>query len=174
MSAKVHVGADGETAPAKTPPPEPKVRNDGGGDGEQTDQVEFAKCDCCGLTEECTPAYIARIRGRYEGRWICGLCSEAVEEEILRSDGPITTGEALGRHMSFSRSFRRPPPNPKEHLISAMRQLMRRSLESASPRAMRSTPSSPDRGGSGDGGRGGVVGRQPLARSGSCFSSIGG
>ncbi|KAJ6794759.1 uncharacterized protein M6B38_230575 [Iris pallida] len=81
---------------------------------------------------------------------------------------------ALGRHMSFSRSFRRPPPNPKEHLISAMRQLMRRSLESASPRAMRSTPSSPDRGGSGDGGRGGVVGRQPLARSGSCFSSIGG
>ena len=34
--------------------------------------VEFARCDCCGLTEECTPAYIARIRERHQGRWICG------------------------------------------------------------------------------------------------------
>ncbi|KAJ6805069.1 uncharacterized protein M6B38_376455 [Iris pallida] len=169
MSAKVHVGAEDDIAAVKLQPPElPKAAD---GDDDEGEGEEFAKCDCCGLTEECTPAYVARIRGRYDGRWICGLCSEAVEEVILRSDGPITTAEALDRHMSFSRSFR---PNPKEHLISAMRQLLRRSLDS--PRAMRSTPSSPRGGGGGgdEAGGGGEGVRRPLGRSGSCFSSIGG
>ncbi|KAJ6330401.1 hypothetical protein OIU76_009081 [Salix suchowensis] len=25
-------------------------------------EIEFAKCDCCGFSEECTPAYISRVR----------------------------------------------------------------------------------------------------------------
>lgn len=27
-------------------------------------EVDFAKCDCCGLTEECTLSYIETIRER--------------------------------------------------------------------------------------------------------------
>ncbi|XP_043718919.1 uncharacterized protein LOC122666887 [Telopea speciosissima] len=106
-------------------------------------EVEFAKCECCGLTEECTPAYIARVRDRYQGRWICGLCAEAVKDEIGRSDRLISAEEALHRHMNFRKNFRSssPPTNPTEHLISAMKQLFRRSLDS--PRALRSTPTSP-------------------------------
>ncbi|XP_058108633.1 uncharacterized protein LOC131251735 [Magnolia sinica] len=129
-------------------------------------EVEFAKCDCCGLTEECTLAYIARVRERYHGRWICGLCSEAVKDEIFRSDRIIGTEEALIRHINFCKKFSPSPPlNPTEHLIAAMRQLLRRSLDS--PRALRSTPSSPRRkDGEED------VRTARLGRSGSCFSTL--
>ncbi|KAF3958047.1 hypothetical protein CMV_017003 [Castanea mollissima] len=48
-------------------------------------EVEFVICDCCGLTEECTPAYIAHVRELYYGKWICGLCGEAIKDEIIRS-----------------------------------------------------------------------------------------
>ncbi|OVA08332.1 Protein of unknown function DUF1677 [Macleaya cordata] len=131
-------------------------------------EVEFVKCDCCGLTEECTPTYIAKVRERYQGRWICGLCAEAVKDEIFRSsERIINTEEALNRHMNFCKKFRSstPPPNPTEHLISAMKHLLRRSLDS--PRSvLRSTPSSPDLRKESN------VGRASLTRSGSCFPTL--
>ncbi|RWW58986.1 hypothetical protein BHE74_00034117 [Ensete ventricosum] len=107
-------------------------------------EVEFAACDCCGLTEECTPAYIAGVREQYGGRWICGLCAEAVQDEIRRSELLISPEEAMIRHASFCRSFRSTEAatvDPAEQLIAAVRQLLRRTLDS--PRADRSTPSSP-------------------------------
>ncbi|KAK7275574.1 hypothetical protein RIF29_16693 [Crotalaria pallida] len=129
-------------------------------------EVEFAICDCCGLTEECTPAYIERIRERYHGKWVCGLCAEAVKDEIVRSERLVSTEEAMTKHMNFCNKFKAsgPPPNPTVHLISAMRQILRRSLDN-SPR-VRSTPASPTNkihreiGGSG------------LTRSESCFSTL--
>ncbi|XP_022729692.1 uncharacterized protein LOC111284882 [Durio zibethinus] len=116
-------------------------------------EVEFAECDCCGLTEECTPAYIARVRQMFEGRWLCGLCSEAVKDETVRSEEDITTNEALDRHMKFCEQFKSssPPANPAEDLISAMRHLLRRTLDS--PRKNRSSPTS-------------------FVRSKSCFSTL--
>lgn len=110
----------------------------------QTTEVEFAKCECCGLTEECTPAYIERIRERYYGKWICGLCGEAVKDEIVRSERLITTEEGMARHMNFCRksSSSDPPPNPAVHLIAAMRQILRRSLDSPA-RSLMSMPNSP-------------------------------
>ncbi|XP_043705223.1 uncharacterized protein LOC122655037 [Telopea speciosissima] len=100
-------------------------------------EVEFVKCECCGLTEECTLDYISRVRERYQGRWICGLCAEAVKDEIFRSDRLINAEEALNRHMNFCKKFRysNPPTNPTEHLISAMKQIFRKSLDS--PRAVK-------------------------------------
>lgn len=69
-------------------------------------EVEFAKCDCCGLTEECTPGYIERVRERYHGKWICGLCAEAVKDEIVRAtERLISTEEAMARHMNFCKKF---------------------------------------------------------------------
>ncbi|XP_072974295.1 uncharacterized protein [Typha angustifolia] len=132
-------------------------------------EVEAAACDCCGLMEECTPAYIEMVRERYGGRWICGLCGEAVEEEISRSARLISTEEALARHLSFRRTFASaaPPPSP-EHLIAAVRQLLRRSL--GSPRSVRSTPTSPGR----EPAAGAAAPPPGLARSESCFPTLAG
>jgi len=129
-------------------------------------EVEFAICDCCGLTEECTPAYIERIRERYYGKWVCGLCAEAVKDEIVRSERLVSTEEAMVKHMNFCKKFNTsgPPPNPAVHLISAMRQILRRSL--GSPR-VRSTPSSPTKKTSRE-----IRGSSGLARSESCFSTL--
>lgn len=106
--------------------------------------VDFAKCDCCGLTEECTLAYIERIRERYQGKWICGLCAEAVKDEVVRSKRLISTEEAMSRHINFCNKFRSsgPPPDATGHLISAVRHILRKSLDS--PKSLlRSVPCSP-------------------------------
>ncbi|OAY53229.1 uncharacterized protein LOC110612802 [Manihot esculenta] len=131
-----------------------------------TQAEEFAKCDCCGLIEECTPAYIERIRERYHGKWICGLCAEAVKDEIVRAtERLISTEEAMARHMNFCKKFvsSGPPPDPTIHLISAMRQILKRSLDS--PRRLRSTPSSPTNGN-------GQMRASVLTRSESCFPTL--
>ncbi|CAN4100061.1 unnamed protein product [Withania somnifera] len=106
-------------------------------------EVDFAKCDCCGLTEECTLSYIETIRQRYQGKWICGLCAEAIKDEIIRCETLISVEEALNRHLNFCKNFSssKPPLNPTVHLIEAMRQILRKSLES--PKLLRSMSSSP-------------------------------
>lgn len=104
-------------------------------------EVELINCDSCGFTEDCTPAYISRVRERYKGRWLCGLCAEAVEDEVLRSDGLISTEEAVDRLIRFCKEFRSSsPPSETEHPISVMGRILRRSLDS--PRALRSNASS--------------------------------
>ncbi|XP_055831370.1 uncharacterized protein LOC129900421 [Solanum dulcamara] len=137
-AAEVITGTEAKSAPVKT----------------KMNEVELVKCECCGLTEDCTVAYIGRVRERNEGRWICGLCAEAVKDEIMRSsERRIGREEALNRHMNFCSKFRAltPPPNRTDELISAVKQLMLRSLDSP-----RSSP----------------VRRQGLVRSQSCFSVI--
>lgn len=130
-------------------------------------EVEFAKCDCCGLTEECTRGYIERVRERYQGKWICGLCAEAVKDEIVRTERLISTEEAMARHMNFCQKFvtSGPPPDPTVHLISAMRNILRKSLDS--PTSLRSTPTSPTR-------KVGGIRGPGLTRSESCFPTLSG
>ncbi|ERN11308.1 hypothetical protein AMTRI_Chr04g179910 [Amborella trichopoda] len=126
-------------------------------------ELEFAGCDCCGLKEECTPAYIAMVRERFNGRWICGLCSEAVKDEVFRSNRLMGTEEAIAAHMSFCKKFSSSSPiNSTEHLIEAMKQLLRRSLYEK--KSLGSTPNSPR--------IKGELRRSSLPRSGSCISSI--
>ncbi|XP_040382286.1 uncharacterized protein LOC121055017 [Oryza brachyantha] len=157
---------------------------------EAAEETEVA-CDCCGFTEECTAPYIAGVRARYGGRWICGLCGDAVGEEMGRASPPISPAEALDRHAFVCGSGRRStaPPSPAESadgLIAAVRLLLRRRLGSpppTPPRKVRSTPSSPRRdvptaaagivsvetvvAGGGGGGAGGS-----LARTESCFAAL--
>ncbi|AQL01324.1 uncharacterized protein LOC100275448 [Zea mays] len=97
-------------------------------------EVEAAKCECCGFTEECTPAYIAAVRAQYLGRWVCGLCAEAVGDEIRR-EGTITTAEALDRHVAFARAPRSRRAPAEDDLVAAVARLLRRCLDSppASP-----------------------------------------
>ncbi|CAA6664218.1 unnamed protein product [Spirodela intermedia] len=165
MSATKH----SDSAPISVSDPQPNQTQAGNAAAEE---VGFAECECCGLREECTEAYIERVREIYDGRWVCGLCAEAVKEEICRSSPcrPITTDEALDQHAAFCRSCQSSPvaADANEHLIAAMRQLLRRSLDS--PRGIRSTPSSPSRRTPGDG----EHPRRSLARSDSCFPSLAG
>ncbi|KAJ4708758.1 DUF1677 family protein [Melia azedarach] len=95
-------------------------------------EVESVKCESCCFTEDCTPAYIVRVRERYKGRWLCGLCAEAVKDEVLRSDRLISTEEALNRHISFCNKFRSSTSlalTETEHPISAMGKILRKSLD---------------------------------------------
>ncbi|KAL9669065.1 hypothetical protein QQ045_006606 [Rhodiola kirilowii] len=86
--------------------------------------VESVNCDSCTLTEECTPKYIAEVRERYNGRWICGLCAEAVKDEVKDEVKMISTEEALHRHINFCKEFRATDP------ISEIGKILRKILES--------------------------------------------
>ncbi|KAL5198033.1 hypothetical protein ABZP36_001545 [Zizania latifolia] len=154
---------------------------------EGEERGEEVACECCGFTEECTAPYIAGVRERYGGRWICGLCGDAVGEELGRASPPISPAEALDRHAFVCGAGRRAsaPPSPAESaddLIAALRLLLRRRLGSPPPppRKVRSTPSSPRRDvpataaaatavsiATGGGGAGGS-----LSRTESCFAAL--
>lgn len=47
-------------------------------------EVEAAACECCGLSEDCTAEYIGCVRDKFMGKLICGLCAEAVNEEMKK------------------------------------------------------------------------------------------
>lgn len=125
-------------------------------------EAEKAQCECCGLEEECTPAYIAHIQGLYCGRWICGLCSEAVKEEHRRRGGgnsKESLEEALRAHMSMCMQFNKPERmgSPVADISAAVRRLLRRSTDVRF--TSQSAPSSPNR-------------RPSISRANSCFSSF--
>ncbi|KAK9690209.1 hypothetical protein RND81_09G112000 [Saponaria officinalis] len=66
-------------------------------------EAEDAKCECCGMSEEYTPEYIKSVRDKMLGKWICGLCYEAVKEEMEKNGGVCK--EALETHMSHCVRF---------------------------------------------------------------------
>ncbi|KAL2346619.1 hypothetical protein Fmac_000619 [Flemingia macrophylla] len=116
---------------------------------EKSVTVTEVKCYCCGLTEECTPTYIDGVKKRYEGRWICGLCAEAVKEEeglkLKDDDVIVSTDEALKRHMKFRSSTSSPPNKPTLDLILAMKHLLFRSLDSPKKDSLTFSPLSMSR-----------------------------
>ncbi|KAB2629642.1 hypothetical protein D8674_034437 [Pyrus ussuriensis x Pyrus communis] len=68
-------------------------------------EVEDAKCECCGLSEECMNEYIDRVRSQFSGKLICGLCAEAVKEEMDKNGGKQEA--AVNEHMSSCEKFSR-------------------------------------------------------------------
>ncbi|XP_072999857.1 uncharacterized protein [Typha latifolia] len=89
-------------------------------------EVEDAKCECCGMSEECTLDYIRRVREKFSGKWICGLCSEAVKEEVEKNGG--RRAEALDTHMSVCSRFNRiGRTHPVLFQADAMREILRKS-----------------------------------------------
>ena len=125
-------------------------------------EVEDAKCECCGMSEECTPEYIERVRNKFLGKWICGLCSEAVKEEMEKNGGKIE--EALSSHMNTCARFNKfGRAYPALLTAEAMRQILRKGsrLEGKSLRTKSFSPR--DRGGQ----KKGVI-----ARSSSCIPAI--
>ena len=87
-------------------------------------EIESVKCECCGLKEDCTQDYIGEVKAKFDGKWLCGLCSEAVRDEVSRGKKPIAAmEEAVKAHMSFCRKFK---SNPAVRVADGMRQILRR------------------------------------------------
>ncbi|KAJ4822243.1 hypothetical protein Tsubulata_035665 [Turnera subulata] len=86
-------------------------------------EVESVKCDCCGLKEDCTQYYISEVKAKFDGKWLCGLCSEAVREEVSRGKKSCGVEEAVRAHMSFCGKFN---SNPAVRVADGMRQMLRR------------------------------------------------
>ncbi|KAE8688981.1 hypothetical protein F3Y22_tig00110945pilonHSYRG00044 [Hibiscus syriacus] len=92
--------------------------------------VKQAECECCGLKEDFPADYIARVKGRHCGRWVCGLCSEAVKER-LNGAPPAAMEDAVTSHMEFCQNFNSTTRlNPKLSLSGAMRDIAKRSHDS--------------------------------------------
>lgn len=121
-------------------------------------EVEDAKCECCGLSEECTPEYISRVRDKFSGKLICGLCSEAVKEEMEKKGGKIE--EALSEHMSACAKFNR---FGRTHPVLFQAQAMKEILKKGSSRAKSLSPRDLKGAASKKGG---------IARSSSCIPAI--
>jgi len=103
-------------------------------------EIESAKCECCGLKEDCTQDYITDVKSKFDGKWLCGLCSEAVRDEVM-SGGKKQwdMDEAVKAHMSFCRKFK---SNPAVRVAEGMRQMLRRRSNDSSSSSSSSSPSS--------------------------------
>ncbi|TKY51171.1 palmitoyl-acyl carrier protein thioesterase [Spatholobus suberectus] len=87
-------------------------------------EIESVKCECCGLKEDCTQDYISEVKSKFDGKWLCGLCSEAVRDEVSHEGKkPSAMDEAVKAHMSFCRKFK---SNPAVRVAEGMRQMLRR------------------------------------------------
>lgn len=127
-------------------------------------EVEDARCECCGMIEECTPEYIDRIRDKFSGKWICGLCAEAVKEEMDKNGGKME--EALSAHMSacvrfnkFGRAY------PVLYQAEAMREILKKARsEGRGVRAKSMNYRAGD--------KGSALKKGGIARSSSCIPAI--
>ncbi|KAK8505316.1 hypothetical protein V6N12_067284 [Hibiscus sabdariffa] len=99
---------------------------------EEDDVVKQAECECCGLKEDCTADYITSVKGCHCGKWVCGLCSEAVKERLLNG-GPAAAAmeNAVTSHREFCQKFNSTTRlNSKLSLTCTMRDIAKRSHES--------------------------------------------
>lgn len=93
-------------------------------------KVKQAECECCGLKEECTAGYINEVEDSFSGKWVCGLCSEAVKDKIKKvAPNGTAMQEAVISHRDFCQKYNSTRLNPKLSLTSAMREIARRSSE---------------------------------------------
>ncbi|KAL6191202.1 hypothetical protein ACLB2K_037593 [Fragaria x ananassa] len=102
-------------------------------------EIELVKCECCGLKEDCTQDYITQVKAKFDGKWLCGLCSEAVRDEICKGKKPFGMEEAVRAHMSFCGKFK---SNPAVRVADGMRQMLRRRSDMSSSSSSSSPPSS--------------------------------
>ncbi|CAL5097512.1 unnamed protein product [Urochloa decumbens] len=100
----------------------------GGGGGSSSEVAETVRCACCSVPEDCTAAYIRRVRAAHCGSWVCGLCAEAVGERLRREPG-AGVAAALRWHTAVCRDFNATTRlNPKLSLAGSMRDIARRSF----------------------------------------------
>lgn len=124
-------------------------------------KVQKAQCECCGMSEDCTPSYINRVRDLFCGRWVCGLCAEAVKEERRRMGKAVPMEDALRSHMAVCVKFNKVAlSNPALLLAESMREILKKSSRE---NGLRSNPNCP---------RDRAVGKNTITRSTSCIPAI--
>ncbi|XP_031499865.1 uncharacterized protein LOC116264065 [Nymphaea colorata] len=107
-------------------------------------EIESVKCECCGLKEDCTQDYIVEVKSKFSGKWLCGLCSEAVRDEIIRGKFAYGIDEAIKAQIAFCRKFK---SNPAVKVADGMRQMLRRrSGESSSAKKLLRSATAPQMG----------------------------
>ena len=126
-------------------------------------EVEEVRCEYCEIEEECTQTYIAHIRASYCGKWICGICAEAVKEEHRKKarekPGEANMEETLEYHMEVFKEFNKKPDkvsylgSPVAHITASFISALKRN------KTPRSAPGSPTR-------------HIPINRTKSCISSF--
>lgn len=127
-------------------------------------EVEDAKCECCGMSEECTGEYINRVRNNFSGKLICGLCAEAVNEAMQKNGWKRE--EALNEHVAECERFNRiERKNPVLYQAEAIKEILKKCSGGSRCRAKSMSPRSDYK--SCIGPRKGV-----LARSSSCIPSV--
>ena len=90
------------------------------------------RCACCDFKEECTQEYIKSVKANFGGEWLCGLCSEAVGDELGRGRrGQDGVEEAIKAHMAFCRMVLSSPAVRVADGVRAM--LRRRSRDEGRP-----------------------------------------
>ncbi|KAL5218960.1 hypothetical protein ABZP36_019644 [Zizania latifolia] len=105
------------------------------------ESVAVMSCECCELEEECTGEFIGGVRAYFGGRWLCGLCSEAVKYEAGKcSPRAPDVEEAVRAHMAFCRMLKR--GGPAERVAEGMCQMLR-TASGRQRRASSSSSSSP-------------------------------
>ncbi|KAK7311763.1 hypothetical protein RJT34_10100 [Clitoria ternatea] len=98
------------------------------------EEVEQAECQCCGLKEDCTVVYIREVEKCFYGKWVCGLCSEAVKERV----GKVGMQDALNSHRDFCQEYNDTTRlNPKLSLTLSMREIAKRSLENRNSKGLK-------------------------------------
>nr|XP_016499891.1 PREDICTED: uncharacterized protein LOC107818397 [Nicotiana tabacum] len=85
-------------------------------------EIQLAKCECCGLKEDCTQDYINEVKANFKRKWLCGLCSEAVRDEVERGK-ILVIEEAVKAPMSFCRKYN---SNPAICVANGIRQMLRK------------------------------------------------
>ncbi|VAH21310.1 unnamed protein product [Triticum turgidum subsp. durum] len=97
--------------------------------GEVVGEARSVQCECCGIAEECTPTYIGRVRAHFHGKWVCGLCAEAVKERQQR-DPDLAVAAAVDATAALCQRFNSTVRlNPKLSLASSMRDIARKSCQ---------------------------------------------
>ncbi|KAL2346956.1 hypothetical protein Fmac_000956 [Flemingia macrophylla] len=100
------------------------------------EEVEQAECQCCGLKEDCTKVYITDVQECYCGKWVCGLCSEAVKERVGRSP-KVAMQDALNSHRDFCQEYNATTRlNPQLSLTQSLRRIAKRSSENRNSKGL--------------------------------------
>ncbi|CAD5181297.1 uncharacterized protein LOC135633016 [Musa acuminata AAA Group] len=92
--------------------------------------VKVAECGCCGMWEECTVEYIGRVKERFGGVWVCGLCAEAIKDEQARLG--VGVEAALLVHAKFRQTA---TVDPSVRIARSLLQFLKKMISSpaASP-----------------------------------------
>ncbi|CAI0409036.1 unnamed protein product [Linum tenue] len=116
-------------------------------------EEEMAKCECCGMAEEFTPQYVKRVRDKFMGKMVCGMCAEAIGREAEKNGGEREAAvkdhmKACARFNGLGRKY------PVLYQADAVKEILKKKRSQAGKAA------------AGAGGGGG------LARSSSCMPAI--